>query len=73
MYQCWTEREAIIFSSEIVLYLIDDIGLICLVISSMNIDPSRFIHNHEICILIEDRERNSEIFIFSFTDLYFRF
>jgi hypothetical protein len=41
---------------EIVLYLIDDIRLIGLMIPCVDIDPSWFIHYHEILILIEDLE-----------------
>lgn len=51
-----TKCEAIIFSSEIVLHLIDDIRLCCLMISCMNIDPWWLIYNHEIFILVEDFE-----------------
>jgi hypothetical protein len=54
MHECRPERETIIASLEIVLYLIDDIGLLCLVVSCMDIDPGWLIHDHEILIFIED-------------------
>jgi hypothetical protein len=50
------ERETIILSLQIVLYLIDDIGLCRLVISCMDIDPWWFIHDHEIFVFVEDTE-----------------
>jgi hypothetical protein len=56
MYKSWSECETIILPMEIVLYLIDDIRLIGLMIPCVDIDPSWFIHYHEILILIEDLE-----------------
>jgi hypothetical protein len=51
-----TKCETIVFSLQIVLYLIDDIGLCRLVISCMDIDPWWLVHDHQILILVEDEE-----------------
>jgi hypothetical protein len=63
VHECWTERETIILSSEIVLHLIDDIGLGCLVISGMHVDPGWLVHHHQVLILIEYRERDFRCFL----------
>jgi hypothetical protein len=55
-----TKCKTIILSLQIVLYLIDDIGFCRFMISCMDIDPWWLIHDHQILILVEDREGSSK-------------
>lgn len=55
MDEGWTKRETIILASEIVLYLINKVGFLGLVISSMDTQSRRFVDYHEKLVFVENQ------------------